>query len=116
MIAMTRQEYVAKQQAMTRWQNRRMVWWFVMLFGGLAAMIAFARYVDRHPESAWMGNLYGGGLIVLLVVCVLWMLLTMRRVRREFGVKCRSCGKQILNSQIAIATGNCYYCGEKLFD
>lgn len=113
---MTKQEYIAKQQAMVCGQNRRLVWWFVVFFGGLVALVLFVHYLDGHPESEWMGNLCGIGLMVLLLGCVLWMLRIARRLQREFGVKCRSCGKNIVSSQIAIATGNCGFCGEKLFD
>jgi hypothetical protein len=104
---MTKKEYIPKQQAMTRWQSRRLIWFFVVLFGAPWAMIPLTNYMDRHPGSARMGNLWGAGLAVILLGCILWMVLTMRRVQREFGVRCRNCGKQIFNSQIAIATGNC---------
>lgn len=113
---MTKQEYIARQKAMTHGMNRRALWGLPALAAIFAIFFSFCFYMDRHPQSAWMGNLIGGGLTALLLGCFLWMLLTIRQHQRDFGVKCRSCGKNIVSSQIAIATGNCGYCGEKLFD
>lgn len=113
---MTKQEYIAKQRAMTQGVNRRLLWWALVAFGAFGAMIAFANYIDKHEQAASMGNLLGVGLMILLLGSFVGLNFFVKRQQREFGIKCRSCGKQILNSQFAIASGNCGYCGEKLFD
>ncbi|HXC99971.1 MAG TPA: hypothetical protein VN048_11565 [Verrucomicrobiae bacterium] len=113
---MTKQEYIAKQRTMTRAVNRRLVCWLIVFFAAIGAMIPFSNYVEEHKEYAWTGNVVGGGLLFILVASFVWFALVANRQQREFGIQCRSCSKRILNSQLAIATGNCGYCGEKLFD
>jgi hypothetical protein len=112
----TKQEYIAKQRAMTRGVNKRLVCWLIVFFGGLGAMIPFLDYIDQHSEKAWMGNVVGIGLAIFLFGNFVWLAVFAKRQKRQFGVQCRNCSKQIVNSQIAIATGNCGFCGEKLFD
>jgi hypothetical protein len=113
---MTKPEYIAKQQTITRGLNKRLIWWFVVFLGAVGAMIPLSNYMERHEEFTWVGNVVGIGLLFLLLGSIVCLLLFTKRWQREYGIQCRNCGKQILNSQLAIATGNCGYCGEKLFD
>lgn len=116
MIAMTKQEYIAKQQIRTRLERRRGICWPVVVFGGLLAMIPVSDYVEHRPELAWVDRLGAVVTLAFLLTCCVWVIFTKQREQRDFGLKCRGCGKNILNSQVAIATGNCGYCGERLFD
>jgi hypothetical protein len=113
---MTKQEYIVKQQAVTRGVNKRLVCWLVAFLGALGTMIPFSKYIERHGGKAWVSNLVGVGLLIFLLGSLLWFALFVKRQQRQFGMQCRKCGKQILNPQIAIATGNCGFFGEKLFD
>ena len=59
--------------------------------------------------NAWAA----AGIIVILVLCAALLVYGSRR-----GVPCRHCGKRLfaIPGQIAVATGNCGYCGEKAFE
>jgi Na+/proline symporter len=114
---MTRQEYIAKQQTMRRLEDRRQVCWLVVFFcGGLLGVGLLSIYLDQQPKSLWMGWLCLASMGVIALMFMVLAILVWHQRQREFGMRCRYCGKQIRNSRKAIATGNCGFCGEKLFD
>jgi len=115
---MTKQEFITKQREMTRGANKRSVIWIVFFFGGLLGCAALSGYIDRHAEEyRWIGAAVGIGLFVFLIGNVALMLWFGVRQQRRFGHRCPHCNKALVGFgvQLAIATGNCGHCGERVF-
>jgi hypothetical protein len=116
---MTKQEFIAKQREMTRGANKRSAIWIVFFFGGLVGCAALSGYIDRHPEEyRWIGAAVGIGLFAFLIANSALMLWFGVRQQRRFGHRCPHCNKALVgfSVQIAIATGNCGHCGERVFN
>jgi hypothetical protein len=114
---MTKQEFISRQKAMTQYANKRLTGWLILFFGVLIGNIPLTRYVETHERLAWAGPLFGVGLFVFLIgnLCLLaWF---SKGQQKRLGLSCPSCGKAVMGvrAQIAIASGNCGNCGEKVF-
>jgi len=114
---MTKQEFMSKQKALVQNANRRLSWWLPVFFGLIFANIPLTRYVERNEELTWAGPALGVGLFVFLIGNLLFLAWFAKRQQKRFGLHCANCGKLLTgaSAQIAVASGNCGYCGERLF-
>jgi hypothetical protein len=114
---MTKQEFITTHQAMTRSSNRWATAFLVVFFGILLANIPVAGFIDRTKPATWIQVLYGSALFGFLLGNVPLMIWFGRRQRRRFGLQCPSCRKPMVGviGQIAVASGACGHCGERVF-
>lgn len=116
---MTKHEFIAKQREMTRGANKRSAISIVFFFGGLIGCAALSGYIDRHAEEyRWISAAVGIGLFVFLIANVALILWFGLRQQRSLGHRCPHCNKALvgIGVQLAIATGNCGHCGERVFN
>ena len=111
---MTKKEFITKQQEMTRFGNKRMIVWLIVLFGGIICGIPISDYIEKHELPRWCGAVVGIGLFVFLLGNLALLIWFAKRQQKRFGGICSSCGKAFRPS-IAIACGNCSQCGEPVF-
>src|SRR6267154_3905894 len=115
---MTKQEYIAGQQTMTRVVKKHGRVFTITFFGACVALIPLSIYTDSDKAVPWVSAVCVIGIMILLLLSAGLAQRFLKRQQSLFGIQCRHCSKQILlsHSQIVIATGNCGFCGEKLFD
>jgi len=116
---MTKQEFIARQEKSTRGTNRRLVLWLLFFFAALLGMIPLGDYIDQHSkEYRWLGAVFGFGLMGFLVCNMILLAVIGRKHQNKFGHRCPRCNKPLSGflARLAIATGNCGYCGEPVFD
>lgn len=116
--SMTKQEFIARQQAMEAAVKKRGPKWVIIFFGSMACAIPALKFIETHSEATWLAPAFAISLLVLLFGSVGWLLLTMSRDHKKFGVLCPNCGKALVSfsSAIAIASGNCGSCGKPVFE
>src|ERR1035437_3835711 len=115
---MTKQEFITRQQAMTRATNKRLGFWMVFFFAALCGCIPLSSYIERHEQDyRWIGTAFGIGLLTFLCTNLGLMAWYGLRQQRRYGHRCPHCNKSLVGfgAQIAIATGNCGQCGERVF-
>ena len=116
---MTKQDFIKRQQAMLRFSNQKMMYWLAVLIAGSLAASGLASYIKRQTQelagASLAVNVAGmvllfGGLAVLTVYSIVF--------QRRFGHRCPSCHKWLTGfaAQTAIATGNCGFCGNAVFE
>jgi hypothetical protein len=114
----TKQEFITRQQEMTRGLNKRLVLWLVFFFAALLGCIPLSRYIERHEQDhRWISAAMSIGLLVFFLGSLVLTLWYAARQQRHFGHRCPSCKKALVGFGIslAIATGNCGNCGERVF-
>ena len=115
---MTKQEFITRQQALTRATNKRLGFWMVFFFAALCGCIPLSSYIERHEQDyRWIGTAFGIGLLTFLCANLGLMAWYGLRQQRRYGHRCPHCNKSLVGfgAQIAIATGNCGQCGESVF-
>lgn len=114
---MSKREFVQAQVASTKVLNRRMSIWLVFLVLGMISLVPVVDYLDKRPqEFGWIAQASGGAFLGFIMLC--FGLLAWSGVKEaRKGPKCPHCSRplQHINAKIAIATGNCAECGEKVF-
>ena len=91
--------------------------WLVLLFTGMLGMVPVTYYLDKRPdEFRWIANVAGSVVLGLFLAGFGFIAWYGIRQQRK-GPRCPHCSKPLLllNAKIAIATGNCAECGEKVF-
>jgi len=113
---MTKQEFVKRVQTSER-KFRRCLIAGVATLGVCMMAAATTDSLKEHgvltpATSLILGKLLGGAGLVALFFCLVIGLAT------ASGEKCVKCGKRLqgIAARIAVATGNCGYCGEQAFD
>jgi DNA-directed RNA polymerase subunit RPC12/RpoP len=107
---MTKQEFVS--QIRTRDHQYVIRGWIGLALIVIAlGAVGLVQHLETHERSSKI--LYGliaGFLLVGTVALICW--------GEGRGVRCPSCGTRLFGTraQIAIATGNCGYCGQKVFE
>ena len=101
---------------MTRDTNRWSVLFLVILFGFLTIGILLPKIMDAEKPSIWIHVFYGViifGVPIGNLVLIFWFL---KHQPRKFGLQCPSCSKPLtgITGQIAVATGFCGHCGERV--
>ena len=115
---MTKEEFITKQQAMNSRMKKRSGWWVALFFGGLLACIPLVSYIERHEEEyRWIGAVFGISVLVLFFGSAALAVFCASKEQRRFGHRCPHCKKPLIgiSAQLAIATGNCGQCGNKVF-
>jgi hypothetical protein len=115
---MTRQEFISRQNAMTHGLTKRSIIWIVLFFGGLIGCAFVSSYLDEHSESyQWASKALGIGLLVFLVTTMVLLVVFNHKWQKQFGYRCPKCNKRLFGflAQLAIASGNCGYCGKPVF-
>lgn len=85
---------------------------FVLL---LAALAVLPRWMEHREDMPWLGPTVGIGMLVIMMGSLAALLWLMQRNVKRYGHKCPACGKQV-SPPVAIATGNCSQCGERVFE
>jgi amino acid permease len=114
----TKQEFIKRQQTMTRGTNKRLGFWMAFFFAALFGCIPLMRYIERQEQDyTWIGAVAAAGLLVFLLGNLSLMVWYGARQQRQFGHRCPHCNKALVGFgvQLAIATGNCGHCGERVF-
>jgi len=101
---------------MTRSCNRWTALFLVVFFGVLLANLPLAKFMERERPAGWIQVLYGvafGGFLLGNLPLMMWF---SKRQQRRFGLQCPSCGKPLVGvtGQVAVATGACGQCGERI--
>jgi hypothetical protein len=107
---MTKEEFIAKQQAMNSRMKKRSGCLAGFLFAGMVACIPLVNYIDHHEEEyRWIGAVFGIGVLVLLVGSIGLAIAYALREQGRFGHRCPHCKKALvgISAQLAIASGNC---------
>jgi hypothetical protein len=114
---MTKQEFISKQQAMTRSSNRWAAAFLVVFFGILLANLSLSSFMDRTKPTTWIQVLYGVAFFGFLLGNIPLMIWFGKRQQRRFGLQCPNCRKPLVRvtGQVAVATGACGHCGERVF-
>jgi hypothetical protein len=117
---MTKQEFIEKQRAWNRNSVRVLCAYFAVygvLFGGTAF---YGQYTAVHGGPPWFSKFFPTILLVIFVSQLPFILWHHNYRLRRYGICCQSCGKQLLGTReapkIAIASGNCCFCGAKVCD
>jgi len=115
---MTREQFILQQQKRNEFSIKRtvVVLGSILVFCSVPIGVAYVVSKDTTPERS--RRLLGIGLIVYIIAVYFGLLVSVRRNLNTYSILCPGCGKRILGftGQIAIATGNCGYCGVKVFD
>lgn len=119
---MSKQEFIRLDAEAARKSLRRSLvvvglGWVVgaAIIGGGISLVKHldqAVFFDR-PELLkryWFEGLFGCLLLALVVAA--------SRVKQIFGVPCPNCDRRLvgISSRLVVMTGNCAYCGEKVFN
>lgn len=113
---MTRQEFISRQEALRKSGNKIGIVFLVVFFGFLLGGIPIGDLAD-HGKTV-PGIIFVFGFFGFLIGFLLFLRRFKKRHQKRFNLSCPSCGKPLLGviSQVAIATGNCGYCGARVFD
>ncbi len=87
----------------------------IIAVGGGVGQLLMIRWVDRSlsPDvRLWIE----GGVFVVYLVVVSWILVRLLRTQRAVAVTCPACGAQLerLSLSVAAATGRCDQCGGRV--
>lgn len=106
---MTRREFTARSDAMSRRDGVYAGLWFALLFGVMFA----GPWIDRLRGD---GSAYGFLILIPLFACGGWMMWSRRHFANRIGLLCSHCGSVLdgLNGQHARITGNCRRCGKEV--
>jgi hypothetical protein len=119
---MTKHDFIAQHKMARHAQKRRLIYVSAFVWGfGLAAVFGVIRHLRTWEDQGnfdWLGSVHkewvigAGGFIVILLA------LAMHFVSEPYGVECPCCRKKLLHVSVLLAlmTGNCGYCGEKVVD
>jgi len=92
----------------------------MVLIGCILLAMALADYAKDHGQSVMFLGFDArdmlGGLSLILIVGLMISLVVLGVLGK--GAVCPNCRKPLFGipAQIAVATGNCGYCGQKVFD
>jgi hypothetical protein len=119
---MTRKEFLEENQRAMRDATRHslnvVVPAFILLIGLMLCAKPLIEYINRHDCLDWVVSLksywFEGGLGFVL----LFFIFAGRCVRQPFGVPCPACRRRLVGvtGRLAVITGNCGYCGEKVVE
>ena len=121
-MVMTKHDFIAQHTMAKRAQKRRLIYVSAFVWGfGLAAVFGMLRlltYWEEHGNVDWFRSVHqewvfgAGGFVVILLALALFF------VREPYGVECPCCRKKLLRIGVLLAlmTGNCGYCGERVVD
>jgi hypothetical protein len=114
--SMTKQELISKQQAMRRSTNRWTAVFLVAFFSIMLANLPLSEYFDRVEPAAWIQVLYGVVFFGFLLGNVPLMIWLSMRQQKRFGLLCPKCLAPLVGvtGQVAVATGVCGNCGERV--
>ena len=121
-MAMTRDEFVQKYRASSRGQTPRLGIVAALAWGISIPLIIWGTPKLMHMEEeghfAWAASFDGYWIIGFFGFCLLVFALGSRFVRYTGGVICPICGEKLWGTgvRIAVMTGNCGNCGEKIID
>ena len=116
---MTKQEFITKQRAMVRRGTICGGIGVAILFPTLVGFVSLGRYTERYEQQfRWLNAAIPIGMLVVLLGSLALVSWFAARQQRHFGHRCPRCNKLLTGSlvRIAIATGNCGCCGEKVFN
>lgn len=114
---MTKREFIKAQASTARALNIRMSVWIGLFLLGIIGLVPLVDYLNKHPDaSGWIARASGFvflGYVTLVLSFMLWDAVS----RQRKGPTCPNCYKPLLhfNAKIAIASGNCPECGERVF-
>jgi hypothetical protein len=113
---MTKDEFSAILQAKRRLSNRVGTVFLISFFGMCAVSLILLDFMNSRHIQNWL-ILLPYALIIFYFVFMLAYLYFVFRKSGDFPT-CPSCGKALFGrpSEIAIATGKCGHCGQKIFD
>jgi len=114
---MTKHEFISQLRARERQFNRRAFRGCTLLALWLIG-VAVVDYLQQHGELNLAGSpdlrreVAAAGFIAVFFIFVLILAMTKQ------GLQCPHCRKQLVAvaARIAVATGNCGFCGEKVYD
>lgn len=109
---MTKQEFVAQTAQAKKQEVRFTVVWFVVFFSGL---IAYTVIIRQTPQPHTLIHI--APLFIFMFACLGAQIWASRRRVARFNLRCPHCKATLTmtSAQVAIATGSCGHCGQKLF-
>jgi hypothetical protein len=115
---MKKQEFIRNYRAM----DRRCGWWagivLVLTFGFALTNLFLTLGRDRNEPATTLQIVF----TILFFACLIGnlpiLIWVARRDRKRFRLECPKCGKPLtgVGGRIAIASGACGHCGERVFD
>ncbi len=114
MMAMTKQEFIAKQQAVKAGEIKRTLIGGLILFGPLVSVIFISNYIKSQYNQLWLESVLNVVVLGWLVLCWVMMLLYAIKQTKKSWRLCPHCHR-MFNPSLAIASNNCGHCGEKVF-
>jgi hypothetical protein len=114
---MTKQEFVEKQLAWKHISARTSAIWIISWFSIMGGLIWLKNYVEAHVHADWVNPTFSICFLVVVVGITPFLICFTKRQQKRLGVICSSCGKPLVGrkSKEVIVTGNCSYCGKKIF-
>ncbi len=118
---MTKEEFIDQYRISRRVGGRRARILLPIMLSVVAAFVLFVPDIPRLAQSGyfdWAASFDGYWIIGFLGCVLLIFVFGLRRVGAPHGVACPQCGKILcgISAQLALKTGNCSYCGEKVLD
>jgi hypothetical protein len=118
---MTKEEFIAQYQISRRIGDRRVRILLPIMLSGIVALVLFVPHISGLAQSGyfdWAVSFDGYWILGLLGCFLLTIVVGMRYVSVPHGVACPACGRILfgISAQLALTTGNCSYCGEKVLD
>jgi hypothetical protein len=111
----TKSELIARQRAWKSYSWKWLAGFLVVFYGCIVAYVFLMTDVIGRFSGNWP-TIIGLGVLVPMVASYVLFVWLQRRQCRRLGVACPHCGAPLIDiaGQIAVATGNCGNCGEKV--
>ena len=103
-----KKEYLIQKQA----EAKRLLGRFLIVVLALAVVLAFVAAPSTPGKRATIGNICIIVLVTFVLGGIIW-------IGRRTDVRCPACGKSIqggIYTPLALTTGKCGHCGNKLID
>jgi hypothetical protein len=115
---MTKDDFIIQQRAAKGEEKRVTMIWMIVFFGVLFGNLPVAAWMDHHKEKILIHVIFGILFFGFLIGSIPILIFIGKRRIRKFGLVCPNCQKPLFQAMasIAIASGNCGHCGNKVFD
>lgn len=116
---LTKREFVARVRLHDQRQKKTLLFGMALI-GCILLAMALVDYAKDHGQSVIVLGFdvrdMLGGLCVLLILGLMVSVVVLGVLGK--GLVCPNCRRPLFGipAQIAVATGNCGYCGQKVFD
>lgn len=119
---MTKQEFIQQYQISKRAETRRLLILAAITVVILTPAFILAPraiyYINQSDPSHWVSSVKGNLVWGIWGCFLLMFAFASRRLSQPYGAACPVCGEKLYRTSayLALITGNCGFCSEKVFD